>query len=133
MPDTIVFTPRPEVDAQHNLEDFIHRCRYELTVFGADLTWERNYWPSAGVSFGNLDQKARVLNEANVFKLPLLEFAKAYLRYQHGIRPSESRLQMPGLKCIERALVVRGGAVDVGCIDLSLLDSAAELARLNYS
>lgn len=132
MVDVIIFTPRREADAQNNLADFIRQCRDELTVFGADLTWEQNYWRSAGVSFGNIDQKTRVLDEANVFKSPFLEFAKAYFRYQQGVRPNQTRMEMRGLKCIERALVARKVTVDVRCIDMSLLDDAANIARQNY-
>ena len=58
MTNIIQFIPKHAINAAENLAEFIRLCRENLTVFGADLKWEQNYWPTAHITFGNLDQKA---------------------------------------------------------------------------
>lgn len=133
MADIIQFLPKRDIAARENLADFIRRCKDDLTVFGANLPWHENYWPSAGVSFGNLDQKSRALAEENVMQQPFLDFAKAYLRYQQGHKPTKTKQEMPALKCIERALMISFGRADISDLNLTVFDQAATLAREQLS
>ncbi len=48
MAEVLLFTPKHLVDAKANLEDFIEMCRDRLTVFGAELDWDRDTWPRVG-------------------------------------------------------------------------------------
>jgi len=131
--DIIQFVPRHQRATEGNLVEFIRVCRAELTVFGANLDWSANYWPAAGVSFRNLDQKARNLDPANVMKQPFLDFAKAYFRYQQGHKPTGAKNETRALRCLERALIERREGTDLQYIDLAMLDRAAVLARAQYS
>src|SRR5690606_38627265 len=110
MADVFHFSSRAELDASENLALFIQRCRDELHVFGREFDWQKNYWDEAGVAFGNVDQKSRLLKEENVLKLPFLDFAKAYFRYQQGHSPTRTKNEMRALKVLERALLQRSGA-----------------------
>lgn len=132
MTEIIHFIPRVALDAHHNMNEFIRVCRDELTVFGADLDWDANTWSPPGVSFGNLDQVTPRLSPFRVMNEHFLDFAKAYFRYQHGHKPTESKVEMRALKCLERALDLRGGMILLN-IDASLFDGAAVLAREHYS
>lgn len=133
MADIVHFVPRHERSVEENLAEFIRVCRDELTVFGAGLDWSANYWPSAGISFGNLDQRTRKLRPANRFLQPFMEFAKAYIRYQQGHRPTSALIEMRALKCLERALVDRGGEVALSQVNGAVFDRAAVLARGYFS
>lgn len=133
MANIIQFAPRRDVDARDNLAEFIRQCRCELTVFGTELQWEANSWPSAGVNFGNLSQKSRVLDTNKVMQQPLLEFSKAYLRYQQGHKPTKTKQEMPALKCLERALITYFGRADISDLNVAVLDQAATLAREKLS
>jgi len=133
MADVIHFTPRHELSAQENLEQFIVLCKKSLSVFGVDLDWDADYWPTAGVTFGNLDQKSRILNPDNVLKQPFNDFSKAYYRYQQGFKPSKAKTEVRALKCLERALLMVSPEPDIQNINIGVLDSAATLARELFS
>lgn len=133
MADLKVFVPRSKMSANNNLSAFIEFCKHDLTVFGAELNWDANYWPESGVSFGNLDNRGPVLRADLVMRQPFLDFAKAYHRYRQGLRPSKPRTEMRALKCLERALFEAGGPVAVDRVSLLVLDRAADLCRSSYS
>ena len=133
MAEIFHFSSRAELDAAGNLSLFIQRCREDLMVFGHDLDWESNYWAQAGVAFGNIDQKARILKGDSVLRKPFLDFAKAYLRYQQGHKPTGAKNEMRALKTLERALIERTGEACVSKVDHGTFDLAADLARAAYS
>ncbi len=101
MAEIILFTPKAEFDAAANLSGFVDMCRSKLTVFGADLPFQNDVWDvteAVGtkgkggkrerITFSNaatVDQKAPAMMQE-----PFLSFAKAYLRYMHGMRPTKS-------------------------------------------
>ena len=113
MADILHFTSRHKLKVQDNLKDFIRFCREDLSVFGADLDWESNQWSSAGVTFGNLDQKTRIFQSENKMKMPFLDFAKAYFRYVQGLRPTKVKAEIQALRCIERSLLEQVGKADI--------------------
>ena len=133
MAEIIQFVPKRDADARENLAEFIRRCKLELTVFGDNLAWDENYWPSAGISFGNLDQKSWVLAEKNVLQQPFLEFAKAYLRYQQGHKPTQSKTEIRALKCLEHALISSFRRADISDLNIAVLDHAAIITRNQFS
>lgn len=133
MADIFHFSSRAELDAAENLSLFIQECRDGLTVFGRDLDWGADFWAPAGVAFGNIDQKTRILRDGSVLRQPFLEFAKAYFRYQQGHKPTKTMNEMRALKTLERALIERTGEACVSEVDHSTFDLAANLARGAYS
>lgn len=134
MAEIFHFTPRQSLHAQDNLDEFIRRCRDDLTVFGSNLDWNADQWAAASIQFGNLDQTTRKLDPANVLQSPFCGFAKAYLRYQQGHRPTKSKQEMRAIKCIERALVeYNADAVTILNVNSAILDRAATLAREYFS
>lgn len=133
MAEIIQFTPRREADVRENLAEFIRRCRFDLTVFDKNLAWDENNWPSAGVSFGNMEHKTRILSPDNAMKQPFIDFAKAYLRYQQGHKPTTVKQEITALKCLERALILSFGRADISDLNIAILDSAASIAREQFS
>lgn len=133
MAEIFHFSSRADLDAADTLDLFIQRCREDLKVFGRDLDWEANYWTRAGVAFGNIDHKARVLKDEHVLRKPFLDFAKAYFRYQQGHKPTGAKNEMRALKALERALIERTGGACVSEVDHGTFDLAAVLARDAYS
>ena len=133
MTDIVQFVPKVAVEARANLKEFIRICRAELTVFGADLDWHANSWKQAGVTFGNIDQSSGAFRQHNAMKPPFIDFAKAYFRYQQGHKPTDSKVEMRALKCLERAVDERACGMELECIDPSSFDRAAVIAREHYS
>ncbi len=131
---TIVhFSPRSRVKAETNLKNFIHYCRHELTVLGADLAWDSNTWSAAGVTFGNVDQRTKKLHDRLTLTTPFLDFAKAYCRYHEGIQPKSAVRKLFALRCLERALLDCIGESTVARSDMVAFDRAAVIAREYYS
>lgn len=133
MTNIFQFVPKQNSDAAKNLAEFIRLCREELAVFGSDLKWEENYWPTANITFGNLDQKTRLLDPKKAMQQPFLDFAKAYYRYQQGHRPTKSHIEMRALKCIERALIEGNNIPDILYLNSLVLDKAAILVKQSFS
>lgn len=133
MAEIFHFRSRAELDAAANLRHFIQQCRDDLAVFGRELDWDANYWAQAGVAFGNIDQKSRLLRDDCVLRQPFLDFAKAYFRYQQGHKPAKANNEMRALKALERALIESTGEACVTQVDHGTFDHAAELARKAYS
>ncbi|HDV6632644.1 TPA: hypothetical protein RJX14_001436 [Legionella pneumophila] len=133
MANIIQFIPKTNIHAVKNLAEFIRICKEELTVFGADLKWEENYWQTANITFGNLSQKTRLLDPKKTMQLPFLDFAKAYYRYQQGHKPTKSRPEIRALKCVERALIEMTGKADIMALNYSVLDQSALIAKKNFS
>lgn len=134
MASVVVFVPKQDRDIAANLARFIAICRDELTIFGAALNWEANYWPNSHVTFGNLSAgKARLLRDDQVMQQPFLDFAKAYHRYRHGLRPAVANIEMRALKCLERALSDFRFPPSIPDAKGFVFDRAAVLCREAYS
>lgn len=133
MTNIVQFVPQHQQDASKNLNKFIQVCKEQLTVFGANLDWNSNYWSTAGITFGNLDQKKRILETEKVMQQPFLDFAKAYFRYQQGHKPTKSATEIRALKCVERALIETQSNADIVLLNSLVLDHAAMLAKKHFS
>src|ERR1700722_15787003 len=103
MGQLINFFPRATLTAAENLREFIRMCRDELTVFGADLNW--NSWKWNGiVYFTKMGINPRSATDSDRLDDRFIDFAKAYLRYQQGHRPTETKKEAMALRTIEAAL-----------------------------
>ncbi len=99
------FSPKANLAASENLAEFIRMCRDDLTVFGAGLDWEAIAWPKAA-NFTKLGVSARGFNESDRLDDKLIDFAKAYFRYQQGHHPTGTKNESKALRVLEAALIV---------------------------
>nr|WP_238930765.1 integrase [Pseudomonas fragi] len=116
------------MDAKANLNDFIVMCRDRLTVFGADLEWDRDTWPRVG-NFTVLGAPARGYTDSQLLNPEIVPFAKSYVRYQQGHDPSKLKNEFKAIRCIEKALLQVKGKADITLTDIQVMDVAAEVAR----
>ncbi|MDP5556578.1 integrase [Pseudomonas aeruginosa] len=145
MADIVLFTPLVELDAAANLQGFIDMCRDKLTVFGANLPFQDNVWDvtdSVAIKGrGNKRERITFSNAATVgtnaqeiMREPFLSFAKAYLRYMHGMRPTKViHNRVAALRAIEAALSERGEALSPIRIDSHILNRAAQIVVDRFS
>jgi hypothetical protein len=132
MGQLIHFSPRTTLTAAENLREFIRMCRDELTVFGADLDW--NSWKWEGiVHFTRMGTNSGAATSNDRLDDLFIDFAKAYLRYQQGHRPTVTRSESKALRSIEAALLQVKGKADINLLEMSVLDEAAKLGRIHYS
>ena len=128
MAETVLFVPKAERDARSNLEDFIAMCQYKLTVFGEDLDWHSNAWPKVG-NFTVKGAPSRGYSEDQYLNSEILPFAKSYVRYHQGLKPSKLINEFKAIRCIEPALLAVKGRADITLVDTTVMDIAAQFAR----
>src|SRR5450759_3156952 len=117
MADIFQFVPRAELDASENLRGFIEGCKDYLTVFGDDLDWKSNAWDvteyvSRGGRKGRLafvftdSDTAGDKGETKPMSQPFFDFAKAYMRHQHAMKPTKSfGGRLVALRALEKVLI----------------------------
>lgn len=145
MSEVILFSPKAELDAAGNLAGFVESCRKELTVFGAGLPFDENVWDvtEALALKGHGNKRHRLVfstlgsvNEKlpKPMREPFLSFAKAYLRYMHGFRPTKAiAFRLAALRALEAALTEIGEEPDPTRTDAGVLNRAAQLIADHYS
>ena len=144
MADIIQFIPRAELDAEDNLRAFVALCRNKLTAFGKDLHFDEHVW----VVTEALNLKARNIESRLVFSNwgtaksavpdmmsePFLSFAKAYMRYQHAMRPTKSvGSRLAALRALEAALSESGGCSKPSATTAQTLDRATQLIQDHFT
>lgn len=131
MAELFNFTPKSELDAQANLEDFIRKCKTQLTVFGENLDWNQWRWPKAA-NFAKLGANSRTTDEADKFDDAFIDFAKAYFRYQQGHHETGTKNELKALRTIEKALLQSNESASIKNLTIDILDQAAQLMREHY-
>ncbi|HEY2606134.1 MAG TPA: integrase [Paraburkholderia sp.] len=137
MAELVTFVPQADLDARANLAAFLDLCRTRLTVFGPSLDFDTNSWDvsdtiklagktkAVRLVFSNLDtcsEPVRIM-----MCEPFKSFAKSYMRYQHGMRPTHDvGKRMAALRALEAALLETGTADPVR-VDSHILNRAAQL------
>ncbi len=146
MADVILFKPKAELDAAGNMRGFIEACRNQLSVFGADLDFDENNWDVTSalglkargnkrvrITFRQLNDVA-TRNSGSMMAEPFRSFAKAYVRYSHGLRPTKIiQNRLVALRALEKALSENGATPDPVSIDTGIFNRAAQLAASSVS
>jgi hypothetical protein len=136
MVDIAHFMPKHQRDAEANLREFIRLCRHDLTVFGADLDWESWWWRSV-VQYTKIGTHTLLSGKPappeQLLDPAFSDFAKAYLRYQQGHKPTKTRWESQALKALEAGLLQVNGEAGVSGISGAVLDVSAALLRDAYS
>lgn len=137
MATIIHFIPRAELDAQSNLRGFVAVCRNELSVFGRDLNFDEDVWDVTESIGAKAAKRHRLIfstwstvGDAAPQPLPepFMSFAKAYMRYQHGFRPTKATSsRLAALRALEAALSENGNFSDPTQTSLHTLNRASQL------
>lgn len=128
MAEILLFTPKHERDCRRNLAEFVRMCRDQLTVFGENLDWDADNWPGVA-NFTVIGANSRSYKPEDLLSAEIMQFAKAYLRYQQGHNPTSLKNELKALRCIEKALRQACGRADITLVSTQVLDVAANIAR----
>lgn len=131
MAEIFHFIPRSQLDAKSNLAQFIDKCKKELTVFGADLDWAAWKWPEAG-NFTKIGAHSRTSDPTLEMDGDIIDFAKAYFRYQQGHKPTGTKNELKALRAIEAALIQVTRSAHIDNLSILVLDEAAQIIRGHY-
>lgn len=132
MAEIFNFVPKSELDAKLNLENFISKCRDELTVFGKNLDWSSWKWARAG-NFTKTGAHTQTKDLADQMDENFIDFAKAYFRYQQGHHPTGTKNELKALRGIETALIQVTGSAYIHDLSVPVLDEAAQIILSHYS
>lgn len=127
----VLFVPSSSRRVSDNREAFIRLCREELTVFGKDLAWSSWRWP--GALFTKLGVPSQGVSTEDLLNFEIMDFAKAYFRYQQGMKPTLTKNELKAIRTIESALLLCRTRADIDLVDVEVLDRADQLAREHYS
>ncbi len=144
MADIVLFRPRAELNAADNLRGFIDVCRDRVTVFGANLAFDTNVWDvtealdlkaKSGASRAVFSNWATVTDAAPMMMAePFCAFAKAYFRYQHGVKPTKSiGARLAALRALETALTENGEEGNPVRVDAGALNRSAQLIKDRFT
>ncbi|MFL9964084.1 integrase [Paraburkholderia sediminicola] len=140
MDKVVTFVPRADLDAQQNLDGFIDVCRNHLTIFGATLDFESDTWETNIEIKGKYSELRLVFSNLEtcdsrrpaMMREPFRSFAKAYMRYQHAMRPTKAVSgRVAALRLIEAALC-ETDTVNPVAIDTDILNRAAQMAQARF-
>lgn len=136
--ELIVFTPKIELDASANLTAFVAMCKSQLTIFGADLRFDDMAWDvtEAVQLKGRGKKRVRIyfstqetVDEASPTQMadPFVSFAKAYVRYMQGMRPTKNpAFRVTALRALDASLR-EGGHSDPINVDGDTFNRAARV------
>ncbi|TFF03278.1 integrase [Pseudomonas sp. BCA14] len=145
MPDSVVvFTPRAERDATENLGEFIEMSRSQLAIFGAELCFDEMVWDVTDTAQlkGHGSKRVRIYfsTQETVDNIqptqmaePFVSFAKAYIRYMQGVRPTKNpSIRLTALRALDAAHRM-SGRVDPVMMDGDTFNRAARLIAERFS
>lgn len=131
MAEIFKFEGKARREARKNVDSFIDRCRNELMVFGLDLDWDSWKWNGV-VNFTKAGVQSQGVKPEQLLSSDIMDFAKAYIRYCQGHRPTKLKNEIKAIRCIEPALLKIKGVADISQADLLVFDEAAVIARKEY-
>lgn len=114
--DLVVFTPKAELDAIANLAAFVAMCKSQLTIFGSDLHFEGMEWDITKFVQLKGHGKKRIRIYFSTMETaddvrptqmaePFASFAKAYVRYMQGMRPTKNpSVRVTALRALDASL-----------------------------
>ncbi|WP_407207890.1 DNA-binding protein [Citrobacter portucalensis] len=105
MNNVILFKSKKQLTAENNYNEFINFCRYQLLGLTQTQDWEQYVWKGY-VTFRKIGVGHKVFNYKDAMHEDFLDFAKAYIRYQHSLKPLKNYgAIMMALRCLEQALL----------------------------
>jgi hypothetical protein len=135
MAEIVTFVPQSRLDAQANMAGLIELCRTKVTAFGSSLAFDADCWDvsdymerkrhATRLTFSNLATCRR--KQSVMMSEPFRSFAKSYMRYQHGMKPTVGVApRMAALRTLEAALL-ESGTADPVQTNAHVLNRAAQL------
>lgn len=105
MNNIILFKSKKQLTAENNYNQFIKFCRYQLSGLTQTQDWEEYVWKGY-VTFRKIGVGHKAFNSKDAMHEDFLDFAKAYIRYQHSLKPLKNYgAIMMALRCLEQALL----------------------------
>ena len=103
----------------------------QLPELNEDIRFEKNYWKGE-VNFVKTGISSKDRSPENLLHHSIIEFAKAYVKYQRTNSKLKTQDTILSIRAIEQICLDRYGEVDLTKLVIADFDLAAENAKINY-
>ncbi len=116
---------------KQNIDNFIGFSK-KLSELNEDITFEENYWKGE-VNFVKVGVSSKNRDPENVLHDSILNFAKAYVKYQKINSKLKTQDTILAVRAIEQVCISKYGLVDLTKLIIADFDLAAEKVKGNYT
>lgn len=129
--DNLIYFPSDKVQSPYSeIKRFIDFVK-QLSELNEDIKFDENYWKGE-VNFVKTGIPSKDRSPENLLHHSILEFAKAYVKYQRIKSKLKTQDTIRSIRAIEQICLDRYGEVDLTKLVIADFDLAAENAKENY-
>lgn len=129
--DNLIYFPSEKIQSPYSeIKRFIDFVK-QLSELNEDIRFHENYWKGE-VNFVKTGISSKDRSPENLLHHSILEFAKAYVKYQRIKSKLKTQDTILSIRAIEQICLDRYGEVDLTKLVIADFDLAAENAKENY-
>ena len=129
--DNLIYFPSDKVQSPYSeIKRFIDFVK-QLSELNEDIKFDENYWKGE-VNFVKTGISSKDRSPENLLHHSIIEFAKAYVKYQRIKSKLKTQDTILSIRAIEQICLDRYGEVDLTKLVIADFDLAAENAKVNY-
>lgn len=129
--DNLIYFPSDKIQSPYSeIKRFIDFVK-QLSELNEDIRFDENYWKGE-VNFVKTGISSKDRSPENLLHHSILEFAKAYVKYQRIKSKLKTQDTIFSIRAIEQICLDRYGEVDLTKLVIADFDLAAENAKVNY-
>ncbi|WP_151838055.1 MULTISPECIES: integrase [unclassified Acinetobacter] len=129
--DNLIYFPSDKVQSPYSeIKRFIDFVK-QLSELNEDIKFDENYWKGE-VNFVKTGISSKDRSPENLLHHSIIEFAKAYVKYQRIKSKLRTKDTILSIRAIEQICLDRYGEVDLTKLVIADFDLAAENAKENY-
>lgn len=129
--DNLIYFPSDKIQSPYSeIKQFIDFVK-QLSELNEDIKFDENYWKGE-VNFVKTGISSKDRSPENLLHHSILEFAKAYVKYQRIKSKLKTQDTILSIRAIEQICLDRYGEVDLTKLVIADFDLAAENAKVNY-
>ena len=129
--DNLIYFPSDKIQSPYSeIKRFINFVK-QLSELNEDIRFDENYWKGE-VNFVKTGISSKNRSPENLLHHSIVEFGKAYVKYQRINSKLRTRDTILAIRAIEQICLGRYGEVDLTKLVITDFDLAAENAKENY-
>lgn len=129
--DNLIYFPSDKVQSPYSeIKRFIDFVK-QLSELNEDIKFDENYWKGE-VNFVKTGISSKDRSPENLLHHSIIEFAKAYVKYQRIKSKLRTTDTILSIRAIEQICLDRYGEVDLTKLVIADFDLAAENTKVNY-
>ena len=129
--DNLIYFPSEKIQSPYSeIKRFIDFVK-QLSELNIDIKFDENYWKGE-VNFVKTGISSKDRSPENLLHHSIIEFAKAYVKYQRIKSKLRTTDTILSIRAIEQICLDRYGEVDLTKLVIADFDLAAENVKVNY-